>query len=332
MIQGGAKFQYLVMDATGYANGGSHRSDSSDYFVRQVTFTTEEEGAGTDIFTYQITDGDGDTATSTLSLTVDGSSADYSTATAGIQAFLDYDAGPVGGANAPTGGKNNSEIKGKVGLSKELVSDDSLEGVDDLVATDFGDYVYGSAADNQISLGGGNDTFDDRYNGSGNDTVDGGTGNDKMWTGDGEDTLIGGIGNDILNGESGDDILIGGAGNDTLNGGSGADTYKFSADDIGGTDTIEGFSTAQGDILDLSDLLIDNDSLASASDDTELAQALDDYLNISVSGGKTTITVDQDGISGGGDTTTIVLNSAGFGSSEADVINSLLDHDSLDVV
>ncbi|MFD2206063.1 type I secretion C-terminal target domain-containing protein [Kiloniella antarctica] len=329
---GGATFQYLVMDATGYAGDGNRRGDSSDYFVRQVTFKTDEDGAGTDIFTYQVTDGDGDTASSTLSLTVDGSSADYSTATAGIQAFLDYDGGPVGGANAPTGGANNSEIKGKVGLSKELVSDDSLEGVDDLVATDFGDYVYGSAADNQISLGGGNDTFDDRYNGSGNDTVDGGSGNDRMWTGDGEDTLIGGIGNDILSGESGNDLLIGGEGDDLLIGGSGADTYKFSADDIGGTDTINGFSTGQGDILDLSELLIDNGSLAGAGNDAELATALDDYLNISVAGGKTTITVDQDGISGGGDTATIVLNTAGFGSSEADVIKSLLDHDSLDVI
>ena len=329
---GGAKFQYLVMDATGYADDGSRRGDSSDYFVRQVTFKTEEDGAGTDIFTYQVTDGDGDTATSTLSLTVDGSSADYSTATAGIQAFLDYDAGPVGGANAPAGGRNNAEIKGKVGLSKELVSDDSLEGVDDLVATDFGDYVYGSAADNQISLGGGNDTFDDRYTGSGNDTVDGGAGNDKMWTGDGEDTLIGGIGNDILSGESGNDLLIGGEGDDLLIGGSGADTYKFSGDDIGGTDTINGFSTGQGDVLDLSELLIDDGSLANASDNDALAAALDDYLNITVAGGKTTITVDQDGISGGGDTATIVLNSAGFGSSEADVIKSLLDHDSLDVI
>ncbi len=330
---GGAKFQYLVMDATDYADDGSRGGDSSDYFVRQITFTTEEEGAGTDIFTYQLTDGDGDTATSTLNLTVDGSSADYSNATAGIQAFLDYDAGPVGGANAPAGGRNNSEIKGNVGLSKELISDDSLEGVDNLVATDFGDYVYGSAADNQISLGAGNDTFDDRYNGSGNDTVDGGTGNDRMWTGDGEDTLIGGIGNDILSGESGDDILIGGAGSDLLNGGSGADTYKFSAEDIGGTDTVNGFSVAQGDILDLGDLLVDNGSLAAAgNDDTALALALDNYLNISVSGGKTMITVDQDGISGGSDTATIVLNSAGFGSSEADVIKSLLEHDSLDVI
>ncbi len=332
---GGVKFQYLVFDAIDYADGGSRKGDSSDYFVRQVSFTTEEQGAGTDVFTYEVTDGDGDTTSSTLSLTVDGANADYSTASAGIQAFLDYDGGPVGGANAPSGGANNAEIKGKVGLSKELVSDDSLEGVDNLIATDFGDYVYGSAADNEVSLGGGNDTFDDRYNGSGNDTVDGGAGNDRMWTGDGDDTLIGGIGNDILSGESGDDLLIGGAGDDTLNGGSGADTYQFSGADAGDTDTIVGFNVGQGDVLDLSELLTDDGSLAAASDNSELAAALDDYLNVSTNGSDTTITVDSNGALPGGDSVTIELDNVNLlngGTSELDAIKSLLDSDSLDVL
>ena len=329
----------VVVKGTGAADTvlafkGAGTADTLGAYIDNVSMTATETG-GEDVFTYEITDGDGDTASSTLSLTVDGANADYSSATAGIQAFLNYDGGPVGGANAPTGGKSNAEIKGKVGLSKELVSDDSLEGIDNLVATEHGDYVYGSEADNIVLLGAGNDTFDDRRTGSGDDRIDGGSGNDKIWTGDGDDTLIGGIGNDILSGESGDDLLIGGAGDDTLNGGSGADTYQFSGADAGDTDTIVGFNVGQGDVLDLRELLLDDGSLAAASDNSELAAALDDYLNVSTNGSDTTITVDSNGALPGGDNVTIELDNVNLlngGISELDAIKSLLDSDSLDVL
>ncbi|WP_299381227.1 type I secretion C-terminal target domain-containing protein [uncultured Kiloniella sp.] len=335
-------WESITIDITGTGNNdtvlsftGTGAADTRGAYIDDVSLKASDIG-GTDKFTYEVTDGDGDTTSSTLSLTVDGANADYSTASAGIKAFLDYDGGPVGGANAPTGGKNNAEIKGKVGLSKELVSDDSLEGVDNLIATDFGDYVYGSAADNEVSLGSGDDTFDDRQNGSGNDIVDGGADNDKMWTGDGEDTLIGGTGDDILFGESGDDLLIGGAGDDTLNGGSGADTYQFSGADAGGTDTIVGFNVKQSDVLDLSELLTGNELLAAIEDgdNSELARVLDDYLDMKVNGSDTTITIDSNGKEEGGDSVTIELDNVNLlsgSTSELDAIKSLLDLDSLNV-
>ena len=69
----------------------------------------------------------------------------------------------------------------------------------------------------------------------------------------GNDVLDGGAGDDILYGEGGDDILIGGAGDDTLNGGTGADTFVF--DTFDGVDTVEDLNFAEGDKLNLSDII-----------------------------------------------------------------------------
>ena len=57
---------------------------------------------------------------------------------------------------------------------------------------------------------------------SGDQSIDGGAGND---------ILFGGSGNDTLSGGAGDDLIAGGGGNDTLDGGEGNDTNSF--EDIG---------------------------------------------------------------------------------------------------
>lgn len=66
---------------------------------------------------------------------------------------------------------------------------------------------------------------------SGNDSlsVTAGTAGFTFAGNGGDDTLQGGIGNDVLNGGSGDDSLIGGAGNDQLNGGIGTDAMAGGA-------------------------------------------------------------------------------------------------------
>ncbi|WP_426199730.1 tandem-95 repeat protein [Pseudomonas sp. DC3200b2] len=79
-------------------------------------------------------------------------------------------------------------------------------------------------------------------------------GADTLLGGDGNDILFGQGGNDILNGGAGNDILLGGTGSNTLTGGTGADTFMFVKGDAG-TSTITDFSTSQGDVIDLSDLL-----------------------------------------------------------------------------
>lgn len=75
----------------------------------------------------------------------------------------------------------------------------------------------------------GNDTLnggagDDRLLGyDGADVLDGGSGNDRLIGGAGNDRLRGRLGNDRLDGESGNDTLIGDAGTDTLEGNAGSD-------------------------------------------------------------------------------------------------------------
>ena len=59
--------------------------------------------------------------------------------------------------------------------------------------------------------------------GPGDDSLDGGTGDDILGGGDGHDTLSGGLGNDILLGGPSHDLLAGGVGNDLLLGEGGMD-------------------------------------------------------------------------------------------------------------
>ncbi|KUG21538.1 hemolysin-type calcium binding protein [hydrocarbon metagenome] len=77
----------------------------------------------------------------------------------------------------------------------------------------------------------------------GDDTINAGAGNDVVYGQEGDDTI---------NGGAGDDILSGGTGNNILNGGSGADTFVISK---GGYDTIQDYSQASLDKVDISSVL-----------------------------------------------------------------------------
>ncbi|MBR0869585.1 calcium-binding protein, partial [Bradyrhizobium tropiciagri] len=80
-----------------------------------------------------------------------------------------------------------------------------------------------------------------------------GTGS-TVYAAGGNDTVIGGAGNDILAGGAGNDTLTGGLGGDELAGGTGADRFVFTtAND--GQDLIHDFSHAEGDKIDVSQLL-----------------------------------------------------------------------------
>ncbi|MFQ3787610.1 BapA/Bap/LapF family large adhesin [Halomonas sp. A29] len=83
-------------------------------------------------------------------------------------------------------------------------------------------------------------------------------------TGPGVDSFVWGTGgDDTLTGGDGNDVIVGGAGDDILVGGLGADTFVWNLGDQGvagsaAIDTVKDFSLAEGDRLDLSDLLSDN--------------------------------------------------------------------------
>ena len=118
------------------------------------------------------------------------------------------------------------------------------------------DLIYGNQGNDTLYGNEGNDTV---YGGQNNDRLIGGQdsdrlygnlGNDRLYGNNGNDRLYGGQGNDYLVGGDGADILVGGLGNDILIGGAGADRYVFTPDP-GAVDLIRGFSTAEGDRLDL---------------------------------------------------------------------------------
>src|SRR3954447_12578662 len=105
-----------------------------------------------------------------------------------------------------------------------------------------------------ITLGGGDDTYDDRLPrtdwpvvdldaGDGNDTINGSYGKDPLRGGAGNDTLRGIGGDDQIDGGPGDDTIHGGADNDTVTGGPGRDSINgdgdYSGTTLGGNDTIQ---------------------------------------------------------------------------------------------
>ncbi|MGF1908581.1 tandem-95 repeat protein [Vibrio kasasachensis] len=109
--------------------------------------------------------------------------------------------------------------------------------------------------------GGGNDTV---YGEAGMDAIDGGSGDDKLYGGEGVDALRGGLGNDILTG------------------GSEADIFDWNNEDLdGGLDTITDFNISEGDKIDLSNLLENNDTI-----DDLLANVVVGEDNVTITFGK----------------------------------------------
>ena len=186
-------------------------------------------------------------------------------------------------------------------------TDTNLSANDDFIRGDSGDNVLGG--------------------GAGNDVIHGLEGNDRLSGNGGSDYLSGGEGDDRLSGGGGDDIIFGGMGSDTLTGGNGTDVFVWSAADstetASPTDTITDFTVGDGgDVLDLSDLLID-----------ESSATLDDYLTATSDGTDTTITIDTNGAADGGNTSTIILEGVDLSSlgTSSDIISELVTNGNISV-
>lgn len=187
---------------------------------------------------------------------------------------------------------------------------DTVLNFERIIGSAYNDILTGNSSTNQIEGGVGNDIMD---GGAGTDTLayqtaasgvtvnlsittaqnTGGAGVDTISnfesiTGSGyNDILYGSSGNNTLKGGNGNDILCGLAGADSLYGEAGADTFLF---DVGsafsGIDTINDFSTAQGDKLNISSLLVGYNAVQSA---------INDFVSFTVSGSNSTMLVDRDG-------------------------------------
>ncbi|MBE2278525.1 MAG: hypothetical protein IAE87_19790 [Rhodobacteraceae bacterium] len=159
-------------------------------------------------------------------------------------------------------------------------TDDTLIGLDSadmLISDDGNDRLYGGDGADTLNAGAGDDFIfggdtpldqgDRIFAREGNDWVDAGHGQDEVHGGEGNDTIDGGIGhdtivgnagNDQLNGAGGadaffggpgNDFMNGGWGNDRLNGGAGADSFFHHTAYQHGTDWIQDYNAAEGDVL-----------------------------------------------------------------------------------
>ena len=203
----------------------------------------------------------------------------------------------TGGADEDTVSYANSGAPVRVNLSKGLgvggyAEGDTFESIENLIGSDYDDFLVGEDNSNTFKGEGGDDTLN---GGAGNDYLYGGAGNDTLNGGAGNDLLRGETGDDTLNGGGGDDTFRGETGDDTLNGGGGKDTYHFRKYD-GGTDTI--YDVA-GDAMDLVFFGYENDDFKLSS----LARRGDD-LHIDLGGDKIRIVnaYDDDPATGTGNT------------------------------
>ena len=127
----------------------------------------------------------------------------------------------------------------------------------------------------------------------------------------GNDTLDGGAGDDYLYGEAGDDLLIVGEGLDQIYGGSGSDTIQFTvADEF--IDVIHGFETGVGaDVIDLSAVLEFGD---------DVTDAITDFVQLVQNGSDTEIQINAAGDGSG--FASLAIIEGGVADSLVDLVNN----------
>ncbi|MCU9837912.1 hypothetical protein OEZ49_09050 [Ruegeria sp. WL0004] len=159
------------------------------------------------------------------------------------------------GSDTLTGGSGNDRLLGDAGSD----SLDGGPGADTLNGGDGDDIIIGGPGEGDLR--------DIIYAGEGNDSVDAGAGNDLIFGQGGNDTIAGGFGVDEIQGQDGDDVItgsafsdlvFGGAGNDfvnggfghdRINGGSGADKFYHLGIFDHGSDWVQDYNAAEGDVL-----------------------------------------------------------------------------------
>ena len=132
-----------------------------------------------------------------------------------------------------------------------------LEEVDDLVervreltggsgTDDLRDVIYGGDGNDLLFGGYGNDLI---YGMDGNDTIAGGFGADELQGQNGNDVITGSALSDVVFGGAGDDFVNGGFGHDRINGGAGADKFYHLGVSDHGSDWLQDYNAAEGDVL-----------------------------------------------------------------------------------
>ena len=146
------------------------------------------------------------------------------------------------------------------------------------------DTINGNSGNNYINGGRGNDTINGNgghdwlVGGRGNDMVNGGDGCDVVFGGSGNDTVDGGNGNDWVFGGSGSDMVIGGAGSDAVFAGRGDDEAIYNMErNVGAHDY---YSGGRGNDTLTLEFTVDEWARADVRADVEnYLQALEDQAN-----------------------------------------------------
>ena len=126
--------------------------------------------------------------------------------------------------------------------------------------------IYGNHGENTLKGGSNNDKLTGF---GGDDYLKGGSGNDKVYGNSGEDIIVGGPGNDLLYGGIGSDILSGGGGNDILSGDDGNDTAKYDLS-VNGVVVNLNIATAQNTIGSGTDTLNSIENLVGSDSNDKL--------------------------------------------------------------
>lgn len=229
-----------------------------------------------------VTTGDGDDFIDTVSPVSSDPLPDL-----GYPGLFDPDADPNNDKDVVNAGNGNNTVY--TGDDDDVITtgdgDDYIDaGFDqDIIVSGGGDdIIIGGEGDDTIEAGDGNDTvyggldpvFPDALNipddgsgpfgpdavvNNGQDVIDGGAGDDRLFGQDDDDTIIGGTGDDYIDGGVDDDVLSGGAGDDTIIGGQGMDT--MSGGDDQDTFLVSGPTDGYGDVIDGGSGGVDFDTL-----------------------------------------------------------------------
>lgn len=236
------------------------------------SYTPHANFNGTDSYTYRASDGQLDSGTATVQFAI-AAVNDDPTAAQDAYAVNEDAALLVDAAQGVLA--NDSDIDGDSGLTLGVdpISLVSTLGASVLLQPD-GSFIYAPQLSDDIRAVAPGATIEDSFTytlfdgnggmatGTVNVTVSGvaatsvitGTPNDDFGIigTAGDDVMFGLEGNDLMSGMEGDDRLVGGPGNDTVIGGAGADTFVLDAD---GADAVVDFTIADGDKLDIRDVL-----------------------------------------------------------------------------
>jgi len=251
---------YIVPSVTGdiisvYTSDGYNRIEVShasgaDFQISNVGYLRFDAGNPLNMsFNVQATDADGDTSTGSITLTTTpptttiNGTAGHDNLVAGLGADT---LNGLGGDDTLVGGAGADVLVG--GAHSTLGDTASYQNSAAGVTVDL--TLVGVA---QTSTG---DASGDKLTGIENLI---GSNFDDLLTGDGNANVLYGLdGNDTLHGGGGDDMLYGGAGLNHLYGEGGKDTFvidQSALSEVGMVDVIHDYSNADGDVVDLSELL-----------------------------------------------------------------------------